>query len=35
MRRTSQKYFPGMEQQPTGFGFKSQYRNVASMLKSV
>jgi hypothetical protein len=24
-----------MEQQPTGFGFKSQYRNVASMLKSV
>jgi hypothetical protein len=28
------KYFPGMEQ-PTGFGSKLQYRNVASMLKGV
>jgi hypothetical protein len=27
------KYFPGKEQ-PTGFGSKLQYRNVASMLKA-
>jgi hypothetical protein len=29
-----EKHFPGMEQ-PSGFGFKLQYRNVASMLKGV